>query len=188
MRLTVLHNLLMPHMFGQMDCTGTLWKAELREDDSSAKLRRVDITNVPVDSMLIKMDDKATEPNTLFLEDAGQRMRCDYLLITKTNSGRKILLFIEIKSNTVDSEKVIQKFHASECLLDYIESMLGRFHHCHEIFNRYEKRFVLFQTRNLPKKATRPARRKSGREPENMRIFVSRHLEFTHETLEDLIR
>jgi len=176
MNFGVLHNLLMPNMFGRIDRTENTWVAILEETDSSAKLKRIDICDVPNGSELIKIDG-SQEPNTLFLDNNGQRKRCDYLLITTLN-GKKTLLFMEMKSKKPDNTEVKQKFLTSQCLWDYIVSMLDRFHRYSgmpssytDIFFSYEKRFVRFQTKNLNKQGTRRTPPDDGRSPERVRVI-----------------
>ena len=176
MNFAVLHNLLMPNMFGKIDRAENPWVAILEEHELGAKLPRVDICDVPNDSVLIKMDG-SKEPDTLFHEHNGQRKRCDYLLITTVN-GIKTLLFVEMKSDNISNTEVVQKFLASQCLWDYIASMLDRFHSYPgmssayvDIFSSYEKRFVRFQTKNMNKRGTRRVPFKDGRSPERMKVF-----------------
>ncbi|MDR0338280.1 MAG: hypothetical protein LBI18_14485, partial [Planctomycetaceae bacterium] len=56
-------------------------------------------------------------------------------------------------------------FRASECLLDYMISMLRQFHDLEFNCDEYKKRFVLFQEKPLPKKPTHPKR--TGSAPDN---------------------
>ena len=185
MNFAVLHDLLMPHMFGEIDSEGSSSVAILEENDPCAKLKRIDICDVPNDSVLIKMDG-SEEPYTLFLENHGQRKRCDYLLIMMLH-GRGILLFMEMKSDNVKSTEVEQKFMASQCLWDYIVSMLGRFHDCPGMFASYKQRFIRFQKRKIQTKniAKRGTRFPDGSSPELMKIVSNPKHQIS---LNDLVR
>lgn len=157
-----LQKLLVDELFGNIKNQTAI----LQENDVSAKLKEVKIIDVPDNSILIKIDYGNTD-NHIFRSENGHRKRCDYLLIAEQNNNKRILLFVEMKSETFTKEEMTQKFRASECLLDYIVSMLNRFYK--KNFNLYEckKRFVSFQKRRIDKKQIHPA--KDGTTPENYR-------------------
>ncbi|MDR1289995.1 MAG: hypothetical protein LBK06_02215 [Planctomycetaceae bacterium] len=136
--------------------------AILKEDDICAKLKEVKIIKVPDNSILIKMD--YGNANDIFRSEKGQRRRCDYLLITdrsnKRNRGnKKILLFVELKSKTFSDIAIAQKFHASECLFDYILSMLNHFHKIDFELGECKKRFVLFHQMHINKNPVHPTKK-----------------------------
>jgi hypothetical protein len=154
-----LQKLLVDELFGHIENQTAI----LQENDVSAKLKEVKIIDVPDNSILIKID--YGNPCENFRDENGQRRRCDYLLIAKRNKEQQTLLFVEMKSKTFKEDEIKQKFRASECLLDYIVSMLNRFYKKNFNPDECRKRFVSFQQKRLDKKQIRPT--KDGTTPEN---------------------
>ncbi|MDR0705560.1 MAG: hypothetical protein LBF88_11305 [Planctomycetaceae bacterium] len=154
-----LQKILVPGIFGEINAQTAI----LKENDRSAKLREVQINGVADDSILIKID-YCQANDQIFCNENGSLKRCDYLLITKLRH-KKFLLFMEMKSNKVIGTEIIQKFRASECLFDYMVSMLHQFHDWEFNCDEYKKRFVLFQEKPLPKRPIHPKR--TGSAPDN---------------------
>lgn len=127
--------------------------ARLKESGIDARLRRVDIYDVSEDSLLIKLD-KYDQPKSLFKGTEGERKRCDYVLITSINS-QSYLLFIEMKSKRVKPSEFIKQFKGAECLMDYCDATLKRFHEQNNFFEGFKKRFVVFYKIPLSKQRTR---------------------------------
>ncbi|MDR3196305.1 MAG: hypothetical protein LBU34_00420 [Planctomycetaceae bacterium] len=154
-----LRKILIPDVFGEINAETAI----LKENDLSAKLREVQINGVSGDSILIKID--CVHANDYFFCNAnGNLKRCDYLLITRVRH-KKILLFMEMKSNKIVETEIVQKFRASECLFDYIVSILRQFHDTDFNYGEYKKRFVLFQEKPLPKRPVHSQR--VGSTPDN---------------------
>lgn len=80
--------------------------------------------------------------DTLYKGSDGPNKRCDYILINK-----EIIYFLELKSNKKSNEiyrdECILKFKAVECLLDYIDSVISKFHNKQIQLNSLSKKFVL---------------------------------------------
>ena len=150
----VLNELFSDNLMGDFGKKNGRRFARLKETDKGAKLKRVDIFDVPKESMLIKLD--STEPpHSLFKNGKGKCRRCDYVLITQTKYKR-IILFIEMKSaKRVPVREVKQQFRGAECVIDYCNATLKRFHDQTDFFGKYEKRFVVFYKPSISKKATR---------------------------------
>jgi hypothetical protein len=156
-------------IIGELFDSITNQKIVLKEADHSAKLKEVIITDVPDNSIVIKIDYGKEQEQNIFRNEKGERKRCDYLLIAAPDKSNKIiLLFVEMKSNTFTQDEISQKFKASECLFDYIISMLKRFHDTEIKLDECKKRFVLFQTKRLDKRITHPTN--YGSTPENYLI------------------
>ena len=70
-------------------------------------------------------------------------MRCDFLIITPI-----FLHFIELKSDenaeTTYKDDCIKKFKASNCISEYIDSVINSFYNQKLNFNNRSKRFMLF--------------------------------------------
>lgn len=146
----------------------------LKELAPDAKLKHVDLYDLPVESMLLKLD-LSSPPNSLFKGTKGECKRCDYLLITHFND-RKILLFIEMKSRSFKEGDVVKHFKASECITDYAASVLKRFFSLSSFFDDYEKRFVVFYKRPVAKSHLRPSNGGNrNKTPETMLKYPSPH-------------
>ncbi len=139
--------------------------ARLKENSPNAKLKQIDIFGVPTNSILIKLDEYA-QPSTLFKNDKGQRKRCDYVLFFQIHN-QGIALFIELKSNKVKNSEIIRQFKGAECILDYCNATLKRFHNHDTLLKNYSKRFVVFYKPRIAKKRTRPKIKPNNTIPEN---------------------
>lgn len=148
----LLRDLLVDDLFVAFSIRYNRQLARLKESGRDAKLKRVDIYDIPIDSVLLKID-KSKPPITLFKTGKGQRKRCDYILFTEMN-GVKYMLFIELKSKKV--KKHLKQFKGSECIIDYCDATLNRFYNQNNLLQTYEKRFVLFYKFSINKKKTRP--------------------------------
>jgi len=152
----------------------------LKERDTSAKLVKIDLLDVPKGSMVVNLDESKSPAKSLFKKSCGQRRCCDYVIVTK-KEGRKILLFIEMKSaKQVDVRDVKQQFRGAECIIDYCDATLKRFHANESLSAQVEKRFVVFYRPNLAKRGTRPIpipieARGKNTTPDNMLKYPAPH-------------
>jgi hypothetical protein len=146
----------------------------LKETRKNAMLREVTIMDLPNDSIVLKID-KFEQPKTLFKGKNGECKRCDYILaLAKEN--RRFLLFIEMKSGRFNNAEVQQQFKGSECVMDYCDAVLERFHGHDDVFKKYEKRFVIFYKPNLAKRTTQPFRKPAQNDsPEKALKYPSPH-------------
>lgn len=151
--LDELQNLLVDSLFGEFSEENGRKYAFLKETGIDASLKTVKIFDVPADSVLLKLDEYQ-QPHTLFKNDKGQRCRCDYVLLTKIGTA-KYMIFVEMKSKNVTAGEVIKQFKGAECVIDYCESTLNRFHGQTDLLKQYNKRFVLFYKASLSKTTTR---------------------------------
>lgn len=152
-RLRALRELLVPKIQGEVVNDHGINYARLRERSPGAKLKKVDIQGVPNGSIIIKLDNY-DQPATLFKNDKGQRQRCDYVLFTVVN-GRGFALFIELKSAKVRRTEFIRQFKGAECVIDYCDSALERFHNHDRLLNTFSKRFIVFYKPRVAKQRTR---------------------------------
>ncbi|PIE03505.1 MAG: hypothetical protein CSA81_01825 [Acidobacteria bacterium] len=163
--LDALRELLVPNILKDLVNIHGKTCARLKENSPHAKLKQIDILGVPANSILIKLDEYA-QPSTLFKNDKGQRKRCDYILFFHIqNQG--IVLFIELKSNKVKNPEVIRQFKGSECVLDYCNATLKRFHNHDTLLENFSKRFIVFYKPRISKKRTRPMIKPNNTIPEN---------------------
>ncbi|OQY19079.1 MAG: hypothetical protein B6I36_05190 [Desulfobacteraceae bacterium 4572_35.1] len=146
---------------------------KLKESDSGAKLKNVDIFDVATDSVLVNLD-RSDPSSSLFVKSEGKRKRCDYLLITEVND-EKYIFFIELKSGKI-SRYIGQQFKGAECIVDYCDSTLSRFHEIDAFFKGYKKRFICFYKPLISKKPTRLFKPNPlHSRPENMWKYPSPH-------------
>lgn len=140
--------------------------AQLKEDAPDSKLRTVRIFDVSPGSILINLD-KYQQPRTLLRNEKGQRQRCDYVLLT-TWQKQPLMLFVEMKSKVAKDPGIQKQFKGAECVMDYCNAVLNRFHQQNDLLSPFLKRFVVFYKPTIAKRPTRlsgPARKNDS--PEN---------------------
>ena len=147
---------------------------KLKETGKNARLREVTIIDLPSDSIVVKID-KFEQPKTLFKGKNGECKRCDYILAL-AKEKRRFLLFIEMKSGRLNNAEVQQQFKGAECVIDYCDAVIDRFHSQKDVFKSYEKRFVIFYKPNLAKRTTQPFRKPAKNDsPEKALKYPSPH-------------
>jgi len=117
------------------------WFIQLKENDPSSKLKTVNIYGVSSDAVAVKLD-SGDPPADLLDKKDGQRKRCDYLLLTEYQQ-RKILLYIDLKSNCVKAAVKLQ-LKGGVCLVKYLSAVMEQFHDRQDFFASWESRFVVF--------------------------------------------
>ena len=127
--------------------------ARLKETGHDAKLKKIDLMDIPENAILIKLDN-TREPLTLFKGDKGECKRCDYILFIEKNNDKKII-FIELKSFVLSNSDILKKFKSSQCLIDYCDSVLKRFFNKENLLSSYRKSFILFYHRSVRKNKSR---------------------------------
>ena len=99
----------------------------LRENDPYAKLRTVQIYNVPKDALLINLHNANPESWIRGLlesaSDLGMFKCCDYVLLSLHNT-----IFIELKSRNPDMSEVKKQLKSGTCLFTYCGSVLSQFY------------------------------------------------------------
>lgn len=125
---------LVPQMFGRFAEFNSdhAFFAYLEESDPSARTPKIQLTGIPRDSILLKIDNvqegKATDITQPFFLANGKhlRHRCDYVLLTHLNNIDTVVFF-ELKSKNFKDCEVIGKFKTSACLLNFIASVSESF-------------------------------------------------------------
>jgi hypothetical protein len=128
----------------------------LKETGKNARLREVTIMDLPTDSIVLNIE-KFEQPKTLFRGKNGECKRCDYVLVL-TEEKQKILIFVEMKSGRLNMAEIQRQFKGAECVIDYCDAVLNRFHAQDGLFKSYEKRFVIFYEASMAKCPTQPLR------------------------------
>jgi hypothetical protein len=99
----------------------------LKEQDPSAKLRTVEIVNVPKDTLLISLHDVNPEAWLRGLLESASELGlfkcCDYILLSAHNT-----IFIELKSQKPDMGEVKKQLKSGTCLFTYCSSVLRQFY------------------------------------------------------------
>ena len=149
-----------------------IYSVTLEENESDAKLRNVQICNVPKDALLINLHNINPEAwlRGLFQLDSKQGLFqcCDYALLSARN-----IIFIELKSKSVDMRGVKNQLKSGTCLFTYCSSVLSQFYGTSIPFpgnEDYNPRYILI---SYSSSAKRPFRGKppSNHVPENMRHY-----------------
>jgi hypothetical protein len=170
----VLHDLLMENLFGVISIKDGRRFARLKETGVDAKLKQVDIYDVPEGSLLINLD-AYEQPKSLFKGQKGERQRCDYVLVTRIDD-QPFLVFIEMKSAALKDSDISRQFKGSECVLDYCDVTLDRFHGQNGFLRQFNKRFVVFYRPRLAKQRTRLGKPPRGNDsPERALKYPSPH-------------
>ncbi len=126
----------------------------------------------------IKLCFDGTKPVSNHLLDGKHQKACDAVIIATVND-KNYLIFVEMKSNSFDTNKIILQFKSSECFLDYCNSILKHMYN-NSITDTLEKRFVVFcleKKQNLPKTTTRQTPSNQTKfplhdQPENARYYT----------------
>jgi hypothetical protein len=116
--------------------------AKLSETDPGAALKKVVIRDLEPNSCLIKLDEISL-PSRMFNSDRECAKLCDYLLLTEKD-GRKLILFLEMKSGCPKIEDIRNQFKGAKCLINYWASIMQTFYPEMDNVSNYNPRFVYF--------------------------------------------
>jgi hypothetical protein len=61
-----------------------------------------------------------------------------------------------MKSGRLNMAEIQRQFKGAECVIDYCDAVLNRFHGQHGLFKSYKKRFVIFYKPSMDKRTTQP--------------------------------
>ena len=146
--LTVLSTALHDGLFAKSEDDSGSFKVCLSENSQDAKLREVWVTDIPKQSVILKLDNAKIQG---LFKGGGPNKRCDYVILT-TLQGQKYAIFVEMKSTSFKVENgYLLQFKGAECLVDYCNSALNHFHGQADLLKQYKKRFVLFYKTSLNK-------------------------------------
>jgi hypothetical protein len=130
--------------------------AELKEyknRDLPNALQRVKIEVLPSGTIWFCVDSKGSWSPYLS-GTRGIHKRCDYVIVSHENNTTYIV-FIELKSENVSNSDIRDKFKATECFIDYCESICCRLF-SNLCLKKASKRFVVFAKGTEQKLPTRP--------------------------------
>lgn len=126
--------------FSGADGLLTLTEKENIKKSEKSVLRQALIHNVVPGSLLIGFHESAPVPN-LVKEIDDYHRKCDYALFTRIN-GSPVVFFIELKSLSIEEEKVIHQLTGGACIADYLRGFITRFLNIPQ--EKYEERYVVF--------------------------------------------
>ncbi|OXU14053.1 hypothetical protein SMSP1_02215 [Sedimentisphaera salicampi] len=132
--------------------------AVLRETGQDAILKKVKLSNIPQNAVILKMD-ACKCPEYIFRTTKDHNKRCDYLLIyQKSEEPVPQLVFIELKSRKLKGIKISNQFISSVCLFDYINSILMNFYEI-KALSETKRHFILLHKKRIAKSKTRKKRK-----------------------------
>ncbi|MCB5260849.1 MAG: hypothetical protein PHO85_07655 [Candidatus Cloacimonetes bacterium] len=128
----------------------------MREPNVNTKLKKVTISNVPLTSKAVKLDEFIPK-KCLLSGKEGELSRCDYVLFVEEN-GDNYVYYIEMKSTKPGSKPKVQ-FKASQCLIKYCGLLAEVFIGNKSMNEVKNERFILFKRGHLSKRptSTKPA-------------------------------
>jgi len=169
--LDVLRELLVGELFVNLRPQYGNWLVDLRESNRQAKLKSVRIRDLPEGTVVLKVD-KCKPYKSLFRDKHGPLRRCDYILFLR-KEDRRLALFVELKSERLGRDRIIRQFKGAECLMDYCDAVLNRFHGKMGLLRHYEKHFVVFYISRLDKQTTRPKSAPKNDMPERFLTYAN---------------
>lgn len=128
---------------------------KLKEDDPGSKFPGVVIEGLHRDSVVFKLDigKKGFKKKSPYLSDKkGLHAGCDYVIATKLGNEHLILL-CELKSES--KKRANAQLLYSTPFIDYLFSLL-KVHHDLDLKSDFKPHYIVFATRRLNKKRTRP--------------------------------
>lgn len=113
----------------------------------------IKITNIPIDSVIIKVDDNFIAPDKIFKGDKGERKRADYVIVDTKN---KYILCLEIKAGDCKTTDSIEKqLMGAECFIQYCQKIGQNFWAYEPFLKDYRYRFAaIINAGSIRKKPT----------------------------------
>ena len=131
----------------------------LKEEDRTAKLKQVEVKNVPKDAFAVSFQgiNIGNHLTKVFQEDflkSGICKCCDYVLLSTDGNGTH-MTFIELKSTNVDGSNVRKQFIGARCFIEYYSA----FDYAKSEFSpgllKYRKKYVVLSYNNPEKRQTK---------------------------------
>jgi len=103
----------------------------LTESDPEAKLKRITISNVPENTVLLNLQEYSklnigASLGKIIRDDSGIFKCCDYLLIS-ADSAELDFIYIELKSKKIDRHEIIKQFNGASCFMEYCKGVVEYF-------------------------------------------------------------
>ena len=148
------------------------YAVSLIENDSNAKLKQLNVHNVPKNTILLPLHqysklDLGKLLGKILEGGSGIFKCCDYLMITAMQEGIH-LIFVEMKSNELDRGDVVKQFKGASCFIDYCNAIAEHFHNA-PLQNAAPLHtwYVLFSLGNINKRPTKREYNAKHTSPDN---------------------
>lgn len=115
---------------------------------------RVNVRNVPADTVAIKVDG-FTAPDAVFNGRQGECKRADYVLISPE---RRTIVYIEVKRTGDGLDEIVKQLKGAQCFINYCRDIGQTFWEEANFLQGYRHRFVSIGHTTLPKRRTRVER------------------------------
>lgn len=127
----------------------------LKEDNIDSKIRSVEIHGLHPDTIVFKLDidKKKFKQKSPYLNETEPRLHsgCDYILVTKTDAGEKVVLFCELKSTEKGAAAQLRN---SIPFIEYMASLLKIHHNFNFDDGNFKRHFIVFIRKRLNKERT----------------------------------
>ncbi|MBL0717043.1 MAG: hypothetical protein JJV89_03235 [Desulfosarcina sp.] len=121
---------------------GNRRRVEFLETDKNSKLKKVEIMGFTTENA-IKFSFDGKKELSPYLSHSGNHLKaCDAVLLAEIDD-QNYLLFIEMKSESINKCRISKQFASSLCFMDYCDSIMKRFYKS-DLIDRCKKRFVVF--------------------------------------------
>ena len=121
---------------------GNHCRFEFRETGKNSKLKKVEIMGFATESAVRFSFDGKKELSP-YLSHSGNHLKaCDAVLLAEIDD-QKYLFFIEMKSESLNKDRICRQFASSLCFMDYCDSIVKRFYK-RDLIPKCKKRFVVF--------------------------------------------
>ncbi len=151
---------------------GNRRRFEFRETDKNSKLKKVENMGFATESA-VKFSFDGKKELSPYLSQSGNHLKaCDAVVLAEIDD-QNYLLFIEMKSESPDKDKICRQFASSLCFMDYCDSIMKRFHKS-DLIAKCKKRFVVFYKALPMPKTTTQYIQKTGHQhdcPDNPLFF-----------------
>lgn len=127
----------------------------IEEKNSKASLKSVHIVSVGAEAFSIKYDECGFPGTAMFAPHDSLHRACDAIAFCLVE-GDPHILCCELKSSEPTRHEVAEQFRNAQCFLDYLDSVLGRYHHCS--IKDWSRRYFVFHGQPgqpVPKRPTR---------------------------------
>ena len=155
------------------------YSVTLTENDHSSKLRKLTVRNVPKDTILLPLHEYSNielgnKLKNILKSEHGIFKCCDYLLITMVK-GKLFLVFIEMKSEQLDSSNIKKQFKGASCFIEYCNAIIEHFYNMPSLKSlTVNPRYVLISKGTLNKRSIKPKTYGKHSSPDNFaRLKVS---------------
>jgi hypothetical protein len=171
----ILREMIKKNALIEVSNSGRKYQVTLSEPQQTSS---VTIVGLPQQTLVIKADEFPA-PRNFFHGSKGENKRSDFILITNTKN-KKIILYIEMKSNTDLEWKMTQQLKGARCLMSYCAEIGNFFWDQRNFLHGYIERYVCIKKIGLCKQPTwsPPLNTKHDKPGYALKICYADRLEF----------